>query len=159
MRSWCIFCYLSYPTSTLPKFTSMPTKQWFQGEVGNEIVMHFLLSFIPNLNTSQIYFNVHKTMAPSRGWQWDRNTFTVIFHTQPRFQAVRAYIEANCGKCLLLIFFIGCLIHDLLEDRRKDDVRWVVFVVFSMPPKIASINRLNFYCVKQIIHLFCRLSS
>ena len=46
MRSLCIYCYLSYPTSTLSKFTSMSTKQWLQVEVDNEIVMHLLLSLI-----------------------------------------------------------------------------------------------------------------
>ena len=80
----------------------MPTKQWLQVEVDNEIVIHLLLSFISNLNTSQIYFKVHKTMAASRGWQWDRNTFTVIFHFQPRFQAaVRAY-WSKFGKCITI---------------------------------------------------------
>ena len=45
----------------------MPTKQWFQVEVGNEIR--------------------------------DRNTFSVIFHIQPRFQvAVRVPNEANSGS-------------------------------------------------------------
>ena len=62
----------------------MSTKQWLQVEVDIEIVMHLLLSFISHLNTSQIYFRFHKTMAPSRGWQWERNTFTVIFHIQPQ---------------------------------------------------------------------------
>ena len=32
----------------LPEFASMPTKQWIQVEVCNEIVMHLLLSFISN---------------------------------------------------------------------------------------------------------------
>ena len=28
--------------------------------------------------TSRICFNAHKTMVSSRGWQWDRNAFSVI---------------------------------------------------------------------------------
>ena len=36
--------------NTLPEFSSMPTKQWLQVEVGNEIVMHFLLSLISDID-------------------------------------------------------------------------------------------------------------
>ena len=31
------------------EFTSVPMKQWFQIDVSNEIVMHFMLSLIPSL--------------------------------------------------------------------------------------------------------------
>ena len=31
-----------------------------------------------------VYFNVYKTMALSRGWQWYCDTFTVIFHIHTR---------------------------------------------------------------------------
>ena len=41
-----------------------------------------VLSQYPSIDTSQIYFNAHKTMAPNRGWQWDCNTFFVIFHVR-----------------------------------------------------------------------------
>ena len=34
-------------------------------------------------------------MVSSRDWQRDRHAFSVIFHIQPRFQAV---IEANSGS-------------------------------------------------------------
>ena len=33
----------------------MPTKQWLQVEVGSEIVMHFLLSFISNLDFKALF--------------------------------------------------------------------------------------------------------
>ena len=36
------------------QFASMPTKQWLPIEVGNEIVMHFLLSFISSLDFKSI---------------------------------------------------------------------------------------------------------
>ena len=40
---------------TLPEFSSMSTKQWLQVEaVGNEIVMHLLLSFISSLDFKQL---------------------------------------------------------------------------------------------------------
>ena len=35
------------------------------------------------MDTSRICFNALETMAPSRGWQLDRNAFTVISHIQP----------------------------------------------------------------------------
>ena len=40
------------------------------------------------MDTSRICFNAHETMVPNRGWQWDRNAFSVISRIQPRFQAV-----------------------------------------------------------------------
>ena len=44
--------------------------------------------------------NLLQTIAPNRGWQWDRNAFTVISLIQPRFQpVVRAYWN-KFGKCL-----------------------------------------------------------
>ena len=33
-------------------------------------------------------FTSMPSMVPNWGWQWDRNAFSVIFHIQPRFQAV-----------------------------------------------------------------------
>ena len=40
------------------------------------------------IDTPQICFSAHKTMAPNWGWQWDCNAFTAISHIQPWFQAV-----------------------------------------------------------------------
>ena len=40
----------AYNIQTLPELPSMPTKKWFPYEVGNEIVMKFLLSFISSLD-------------------------------------------------------------------------------------------------------------
>ena len=77
---WSLYCTLSH---TLKRH--LLAKQWFQVEVGNEIVMHFLLSlisifhrsfidfkplFVP-IDSSRICFNAHQseTMAPSRGWK------------------------------------------------------------------------------------------
>ena len=53
------------------------------------------------IDTSRICFNTHETMVSNRGWQWDRNAFSVIFHIQSRFQAVivRAY-WSEFGKCV-----------------------------------------------------------
>ena len=36
----------------------MPTKQWFQVEVGNDNVMHFLFSFISNLDLKALFVPV-----------------------------------------------------------------------------------------------------
>ena len=61
---------------TLPEFSSMSTKQWLQVEaVGNEIVMHLLLSFISSLhfkplsvpieaNSGSVYFFNRQTHKP-----------------------------------------------------------------------------------------------
>ena len=38
----------------------MPTKQWLQVEVDNEIVMHFLLSFISNLDFKPLFVPILK---------------------------------------------------------------------------------------------------
>ena len=41
-------------------------------------------------------------MAPSRGWQWDRNAFTVIFDIHPQFQAI---VRACWSKFVKFLFF------------------------------------------------------
>ena len=51
-------------------------------------------------DTSWICFNAHKTMVPNRGWQWDRNAFSVIFHIQSPFQAVVRAYWSKFAKCL-----------------------------------------------------------
>ena len=39
----------------------------------NNIVEHCSQQLLQYKDTSQIFFNAHETMVPSRGWQWDRN--------------------------------------------------------------------------------------
>ena len=48
-------CSTTWPSQTnvnrfFANFASIPTKQWLQVKLGNEIVIHFLLSFISSLD-------------------------------------------------------------------------------------------------------------
>ena len=45
---------------TLLGFASMPQKQWLQVEVVNEIVMHFLLSFISSLDLKPLFVSIEE---------------------------------------------------------------------------------------------------
>ena len=47
-----------YIIKTLAKFPSMSRKQWFQVEVGNDIVMQFLFFFIPSLEFKQLFMPI-----------------------------------------------------------------------------------------------------
>ena len=77
---------------------------------------------VSGVDTSQICFNaLHETMAPSRGWQWDRNAFIVLISlislilfvlmnflnnkgpgvNHPYLQPYRGWISEGCGSTLL----------------------------------------------------------
>ena len=55
----------------------------FIGEVSNSFqfclsqYVRIMVFFVRIMHTSRIFFNAHKTMVSSRGWQWDRNVFSV----------------------------------------------------------------------------------
>ena len=65
-----------------------------------------------NNRPSQICYNAHERLVPrSGGWQLDHVVISVIiFHIQPRFQAVvRVPIEANSGRVFILLVQQCCL--------------------------------------------------
>ena len=66
-----------------------------------------------NNRPSQICYNAHERLVPrSGGWQLDHVVISVIiFHIQPRFQAVvRVPIEANSGRVFILLVQQCCLL-------------------------------------------------
>ena len=65
---------------TLPEFASMPTKQLSQVEVGNDIVMYFLLSFISNLDFKSLFCAYWSEMSiPRNLHKYSQFCFFVFF--------------------------------------------------------------------------------
>ena len=81
----------------------MSTKQWFQVEVGNEIVMYLLLSFISNLDFKSLFVPIEANLGriyykgelkpENQVWVIWKNTkawFTRVKQAQhPRFTRVK----------------------------------------------------------------------
>ena len=85
------------------------------------------------INTSRIYFNTHETMAPSRGWQEDRNVFSVIFHIRPRFQVVvRASCRFKANSRSVYVFPLASLNVNITKLFCRPHILW--FYCFPRRP-------------------------
>ena len=106
----------------LLEFASIPTKQWFPIEVGNEIGMYFLLFFVSNLDFKPLFVPIEANLGSVyfvRVHTLDNNSFTQ--------SACPSYIAASRGV-------IPCLSGNYKQTKKIIQLKRIQYSMHLLIP-------------------------